>query len=90
MPNYTYRCNAGNETDRVRPLSAVTLECPVCAAPATRSAVNRIEVVGPTVDTRGMFRRYQEAAAELPAAQTAGLYQAAKAKAAALTAAGEA
>ena len=65
MPNYEYRCDRGCTTDLVRPLGTEVTPCPSCGARATRThAPTAFDVVGPTVDTRGMFRRFEEAVAE--------------------------
>lgn len=79
-----------------------SIECPGCAQPVRRTAANRIDVVGPTTDTRGLFRRFRESTAEIDHTfakaeadlerpiQAPSLWQEAKRRAAAMTAAGEA
>ena len=65
MPIYAYPCAAcGLITEAVRPLSCVEIAC-ACGAAVRRSAANRVAVAAPAVDTRGMFRRFTEATAEI-------------------------
>lgn len=46
-------------------MSAETNDCPRCGTAVRRSGANRVAVAQPSVDTRGMFRRFSEATAEL-------------------------
>ena len=61
---YDYRCQAGHVYELVRPLGTDFVACPACGAEAERSHVHMFDVVGPTVDTRGMSRRFLEALRE--------------------------
>ena len=75
--------------------------CAVCDNPAPRRPAHRIAITAPEVDTRGMFRRFQEAGSEFDHAATQNeantgqpvekpsIWQAAKATAQAMNAAGE-
>ncbi len=103
MPNYEFRCVRGCVSDLVRPLGTEQAACPFCGEPAARThAPSRFDVIGPTVDTRGMFRRWQEATSEIDhgaskieantgePVQTPNFWKQAKQKAAAMVAAGEA
>lgn len=102
MPIYAYPCAAcGLTTEAVRPLSCVEIAC-ACGAVVRRSAANRVAVAAPAADTRGMFRRFTEATAEIGHAaerqeQTTGqpapvpdFWGQAQRRAAAMVAAGEA
>lgn len=102
MPIYAYPCAAcGLTTEAVRPLSCVEIAC-ACGAVVRRSAANRVAVAAPAVDTRGMFRRFQTATQEMDYAASKieretgqrppapSLWNAAKERARAMQAAGEA
>lgn len=102
MPIFDFHCSCGRVTEAIRPASTETVPC-ACGEPARRTGVNvGIGIVGPTTDTRGMYRRFSEATAELGHAaarheQQTGrpapvpnLWQAAKRAAQARVAAGEA
>lgn len=101
MPIYDFACDGGHLTEAIRPMACEVIACR-CGRDARRTGVNPgIGVVGPTTDTRGMFRRYQEASAEMEdraqrferetgqAAPDNGLWRAAKQRAAAIERAGE-
>ena len=102
MPLFDYRCPDGHTHELVRHRGVEEIPCPTCGKAAVRSHVHRFDVRGPTVDTRGMFRRYQEASAELNHDATAieqstgqpvatpNYYELARARANAMVAAGEA
>ncbi len=65
MPNYEFRCDRGCTSMAVRPIGTEVTPCPTCGARSTRThRPMPFDVVGPTVDTRGMARRFTEAAAE--------------------------
>lgn len=64
MPAYDYTCGAGHVTELVRPIGTDFVACPRCGSDAERSHVHLFDVVGPTVDTRGMARRFSEAMTE--------------------------
>ena len=102
MPIYDFRCSDGHTTEAIRPMSTEAIPC-ACGGEAHRTGVNPgIGIVGPTTDTRGMYRRFTEASAELDysaqryeqstgqQAPNTGLWSAAKAQATAMTRAGEA
>lgn len=101
MPLYSYVCSRGHTTELLRNMSVEVVCCTVCDSPAPRSPANRIAITAPTIDSRGMFRRYSEASAEIDYAaskeeartgqtvQTPDLWSAAKARAAAIERAGE-
>lgn len=101
MPLYTFRCVDGHVNDLVRPIGTEQVECPRCSLQAWRSRVNRIAIGKPEVDSRGLYRRFTEATAEIDHAatkieqstgtevQTPSLWKRAKAKVAAMDAAGE-
>ena len=61
---YTFNCACGSQ-DLVRPLGTEAVLCTVCGSEALRQHVYHFDVVGPTVDTRGLYRRYSEASAEM-------------------------
>lgn len=102
MPLFDYTCPRGHVHELVRPLGTEGVPCPTCGQAATRSHVHRFDVRGPTVDTRGMFRRFNEATHELDHAATRieantgapvatpSYYRMARARANAMIAAGEA
>lgn len=58
---YDYTCRQGHTVELVRPLGTDHVSCPICGVIASRSHVHRFDVVGPTVDTRGMVRRFLDA-----------------------------
>lgn len=101
MPLYDWKCPEGHTTEAIRRSDCVGIACPRCDLTASRQFASRVAIVGPTTDTRNMFRRYQEASAEIGhtadtlAAATGrdvempNLWQEAKQRAAAMTAAGE-
>lgn len=92
----------GHVSELVRPLGTIGVPCPVCGAAAIKSEVHHIDVVGPTVDTRGQFKRMMEASSEIDHAytkveqdrgvklQSPSIYSQAKQKAHAMISAGEA
>lgn len=101
MPLYDFRDADGHVTEALRPYGTMLIRCR-CGLPADRVEVNRgIGIVGPTTDTRGMFRRFQEASAEMDhaatrmeeqtgqPAETPNLWQVAKHRAVAMSTAGE-
>ena len=101
MPNYDYRCSRNHLTEAIRSMDCTVIGCGVCGSPAVRQAAYRVAVVAPSVDTRSMTRRYLEATAELDHKATAlerngqsvttpSYWQAAKKRANAMIAAGEA
>lgn len=69
MPIYEYDCPAGHRMELVRPIGTEHVQCGPCAdvgvdGVAVRSHIHHFDVVGPTVDTRGMARRFTEASQE--------------------------
>lgn len=103
MPIYEYRCrDCGSTAEEVRPVGTDLSSCPECGATSERRfASTGVGIVGPTTDTRGMYRRFTEAGAEMEhrseryerdhgtPAPAPSYWQAAKHKAAAMVAAGE-
>lgn len=90
MPLYDWRCDDGHTAEAIRSSSQREMACTSCSATAYRQVTNRVAIVGPTTDMRGMFRRYTEASQEIGAAATSALWPVAKSQALAMTAAGEA
>jgi hypothetical protein len=103
VPLFDFHCAAGHTTEAIRPAEVGGIACPVCARMARRTGVNvGIGIVGPTTDTRGMYRRFQESTQEIDHAATRyerdhgqraalpNLWGIAKTEAAARAAAGEA
>lgn len=90
MPLYDFLCPERHVTEAIRPPDAREVACSCCDLTATRQFSSRVAIVGPTTDMRGMFRRYQEAASELPPSTTSALWGTAKSRARAMTVAGEA
>ena len=100
MPLYDYTCPDGHRTELVRPIGTEFAQCG-CGKVAHKSQAHRVRAAQPATDTRGMFRRFTEAATEMDHAYTKvetdrgitlespPLWKAAKAKAAAMVAAGE-
>ena len=64
MPIYDYGCAQGHVTELVRPIGTAMIPCPTCGERAFKSEVHHFDVVAPTVDTRGMYRRFTEAVSE--------------------------
>lgn len=101
MPLYEYACASAHVTEAIRPAECRAIFCPRCGGPADRAPAHRVAITRPEVDTRGMFRRYQEATAEMDHAassieqqtgqtvETPRLWSTAKAIASAMNAAGE-
>lgn len=94
MPLFDYRCEIGHTSELIRPGSVYRVPCDACGGPADRIISGHVAIVGPTTDTRGMYRRFTEASAELnhAGADTVApsLWGAAKQQAAAMVQAGEA
>ncbi len=91
MPLYDFACMHKHTTEALRGSGVYAIPCGTCGRQAERQFSSRVAIVGPTTDTRNMFRRFQEASAELDhsAAPTLGLWHQSKARAVAMTAAGE-
>ena len=70
MPLYDYTCQRGHRQELIRPIGTEGVPCPACGGAAIRSHVHHFDVVGPTVDSRGLYRRYTEASAEISYAAT--------------------
>lgn len=102
MALHDFRCPEGHVTERIVLGDVREAICQRCDLTATRLVTQRVAIIGPTTDTRGMFRRYQEASAEIAhesdryeastglAAPPSSAWADAKAHAVAMTAAGEA
>jgi hypothetical protein len=65
LPLYDFTCVRSHRTELVRPIGTEWIDCPVCGLTASRSHVHRFDVVGPTVDSRGLYRRFSEASDEI-------------------------
>lgn len=65
MPRYDYRCPSGHVTDTFRPMACSGIDCPVCGSTAERIISRGAAITRPETDTRGMFRRFTEATAEM-------------------------
>jgi len=101
MPLYEYRDRFGHVTEAIRPFGVDQIPCVQCGSLAARVAANRVSFKAPDIDTRGMFRRFSEASAEIDhaaskveasigqAVQTPDLWGAARQRAAAIERAGE-
>ncbi len=101
IPIFEFICSRGHVNEHIRPVTVQVEVCAVCGNPAPRRPAHRIAITRPEVDTRGMFRRYQTATQEMDYAatqieantgqpvETPSIWQAAKATAAAMNAAGE-
>ena len=101
MPIYDYRCSRKHVTEAFRAMSETWIVCPVCSGVADRVAANRVAITLPEVDTRGLYRRFAEASAEIDhattqveqstgqAVKTPNLWKHAQRRAQAMTAAGE-
>jgi hypothetical protein len=70
MPLYEYKCPKHGIIEAIRRMDCAAIPCWVCLAPAERVAANRVAITAPEADTRGMFRRYREASAEIDHAAT--------------------
>lgn len=102
MPLFDFGCPQGHTTEAIRPAECRAILCPACGGPAERAPAHRIAITAPSVDTRGMYRRFREASAEMEhgaerherdtgqPAPDLGLWSAAKQQANAMVAAGEA
>ena len=88
MPLYDFRCEQGHVTEAIRPVLTTYNQCPECGMCAERIYSNPATFTYPEADTRGMFRRFQEASAERPEGGP-NLWGAAKQRAAAIERAGE-
>lgn len=88
MPLYDFRCEQGHVVEAIRPVLTTYNSCPTCGMMAERIYSNPATFAYPEPDTRGMFRRFQEASAERPEGSPP-LWNAAKQRAIALSRAGE-
>jgi hypothetical protein len=101
VPLYDFRCSGAHVFERRLGHSLPSVPC-ACGRMAERLWTSPPAVVGPTTDTRGMYRRFTEASAEIDhnatrheqrtgqPATVPNLWQAAKQRAGAMVAAGEA
>lgn len=103
MPLYDYRCADGHVSESLQPFTRTTRPCPTCGSVAQRLAAYRTAIVTTQpVDSRGLFRRFSEASAEMEFTAsrmeqssgervvTPNLWAAAKQQAQAMVSAGEA
>jgi isopenicillin N synthase-like dioxygenase len=70
MPLYDFSCSGGHVEEHIVPTTVRRRDCGSCDRPSLRQFSSQIAVVGPTTDTRGMYRRYVEASAEIDHAAT--------------------
>lgn len=71
MPLYDYVCGHGHRTESLQRMERDAILCPECQSPAHRLAAYRTAIVTTqAVDSRGLFRRFSEASAELDYAAT--------------------
>lgn len=64
MPLYEFRCDNGHVTEWLVPVGVEQTGCR-CGARAQRQFPSRFGIVGPTTDLRSMYRRFNEASAEM-------------------------
>lgn len=102
MPLYVYGCSQGHRTEWIRPVGTSDADCGTCEERhCPRVYQYSVAITQPEVDTRGLFRRFQEASSEMDYAagrveaatgqqvESPRLWQHAKARAAAMSRAGE-
>jgi len=80
MPIYIYGCTQGHRTERLVPVGTERSACEVCGESGGRVYQYSMAITQPEVDTRGMFRRFNEAGQEFAhrGVDTSGVWQAAK------------
>lgn len=65
MPLYDMRCQAGHETEVLRPAGTAVTPCPVCGERATRVFRGRAATQhAPAADVANLARRFEEAMSE--------------------------
>ena len=91
MAIYVFGCQQGHRTERLVPLGTERAACETCGESCGRVYQYSMAITQPEVDTRGMFRRFDEASQELAhkGIDTSGAWHASKALAAAHLKAGE-
>lgn len=91
MPIYRYECPAEHRSEELVPVDTASIACPECGLATHRIYGYSMAITQPEPDTRGMFRRYQEASSELErrSPELPSLWQPSKARAQAIQAAGE-
>lgn len=102
MPIYIYGCSQGHRSERIVPVGTATMACTTCdEQDCGRVYSYTVAITRPEADTRGMFRRYQEASAEMnhtaerieantgSPVSPPNVWKTARARAQAMTAAGE-
>lgn len=101
MPIYVFGCSQGHRSEVIRPVGTTENACPHCGEVCGRVYGYSMALTQPETDTRNLFRRFQEASSEIDYragqvesrtgqdVQNPNLWRAAKARAAAMTRAGE-
>ncbi len=91
MPLYVFECPEHGRDERLVKAGTARASCPACTRLMPRVYGYALAITHPEVDTRGMFRRYQEASADLAAkgAEPAARWPEVRRRAQAMTAAGE-
>ncbi len=91
MPLYVFECPEHGRFERLVPMGTTQANCCVQHGARPRAYGYSVALGSPAVDTRGMFRRFREASAELAdkGVSTAGLFQEARSTANAMIRAGE-
>ena len=65
MPLFDYMCPWRHMTESIQPSTVRNIRCSRCGGDAERQISRRFGIVGPTTDLRNMFRRFNEASAEM-------------------------
>lgn len=91
MPLYVFECHEHGRVERLCPVGQAESVCAHCALLMPKVYGYSVAITQPEPDTRGIFRRYQEASAELDhrGVDTSGAWKQAKRTAGAMIAAGE-
>ncbi len=91
MPLFDFRCDLGHIHEAIRSTGATVNCCPTCGQDAQRIYSRPAALTHREPDTRGMFRRFSEASAELDhhGVDTSGAWKQAKRTADAMIRAGE-
>lgn len=91
MPLYIFECPEHGRDERLCKVGTIKSSCKHCTYLMPRVYQYAVALGHAEPDTRGMFRRFQEASADLDAkgVNTPGLWDATKRRAQAMAAAGE-
>lgn len=65
MPLYIFGCSQGHRSERLVPAGTERSACVECGEDSPRVYGYSMGITQPEVDTRGMFRRFQEASQEM-------------------------